>query len=684
MNRESAMLRPRDWWLLAALIVFQGVLYHTVFVRELAWHYPENFDQAGALFESYDLETNILAKGWGNLWAELTSGRHMNGLLLPIEGALSGLVFGGARLARLAVNFAGLVVVQAAVFATVFRLWRRRDLAFLAVALLMCMRTPWHDTGGLLDFRIDFMAFSLFGLWVALALRSDTFLGRRGAIACGIVAAVLILHRFIAVVTVAGVSAGFALLCLGMAWARRGDGAVVSRLLGRVGNLLLSGAVAATVAGPFLTLNFSGIYAYYGIGHILGEERLFRAREQGLTTVMDHLLFYPRSILFSHFGLPFLAVCIVVLSAFLGLRDRQRPADPGEGRLLGLLFCLGAVAGPVIALTCDISKSPVVGGIVGVPAVLTVVVLAAWLGPPRPGWLAMVPVALALSVGGVQTVAQATRQHASWGQRDELGRIADLDLWMMQVARAYGWAKPRLSMDRLHPAFTDAAVSDTGFERTGRLMQFRMEVGNGVGRLDWPEMLNRLSASDFVILTTRPPFAAYPFDLSINEHRDRLNAWVAANMLPIRHEAFAEFDADIYIRPSVRISGASGGWILDGGIDLECDRAVLLRFPVLRLFTPPAPGELAADVAWSAAAETVSGGRVPIAVEFERKETGARLTMDLASLAASGPGTVRIHLGADRSFVPRELGLSDDGRHLVLQEPKLTRLFRSRQEADRP
>jgi hypothetical protein len=48
-----------------------------------------------------------------------------------------------------------------------------------------------------------------------------------------------------------------------------------------------------------------------------------------------------------------------------------------ETFLLQVIFLLGAILSPIIVLTADISKSEVVGGIVGVPAALLIVTLAA-------------------------------------------------------------------------------------------------------------------------------------------------------------------------------------------------------------------------------------------------------------------------------------------------------------------
>ncbi len=48
---------------------------------------------------------------------------------------------------------------------------------------------------------------------------------------------------------------------------------------------------------------------------------------------------------------------------------------------LQIIFLIGAILGPLVVLTADISKSAVVGGIVGVPVALLVVAIAAAVAP---------------------------------------------------------------------------------------------------------------------------------------------------------------------------------------------------------------------------------------------------------------------------------------------------------------
>src|SRR5258706_15519338 len=92
-----------DWIILWILIGVEALLFYTFYTREIAPYPPQNFDQAVYLTETYALETRAHENGLGELWKELCSRNHPSSLLFTIEGALSGLIFGGTRLPQLGV-----------------------------------------------------------------------------------------------------------------------------------------------------------------------------------------------------------------------------------------------------------------------------------------------------------------------------------------------------------------------------------------------------------------------------------------------------------------------------------------------------------------------------------------------------------------------------------------------------
>src|SRR5262249_36653198 len=137
---------------------------------------------------------------------------------------------------------------------------------------------------------------------------------------------------------------------------------------------------------PLLFVSRNEIYGYYGIGHVLGEEKYIRAQQLGLFTVLDHILYYPQSIYRDHLRLPSVVLMtitvLVVASSYFTRRFVIFQRLPRYG--LGFLVLALSIVFPVVALTSDISKSSIVGGIVIVPIVLLLTFLCAVFWDPSP------------------------------------------------------------------------------------------------------------------------------------------------------------------------------------------------------------------------------------------------------------------------------------------------------------
>src|SRR5215467_10882683 len=103
-----------DRKILLVVIAFEALLYYNFYTREVAWYPPDNFDQAGYLTETYRLQESILAHGPDQVWKYLSNRSHSGGVLFPIEGALSGIILGGARFPQLCVLFFAFCAFQVA------------------------------------------------------------------------------------------------------------------------------------------------------------------------------------------------------------------------------------------------------------------------------------------------------------------------------------------------------------------------------------------------------------------------------------------------------------------------------------------------------------------------------------------------------------------------------------------
>jgi hypothetical protein len=673
------------------LIALEAVLFCNFYFREIAWYPPQSYDQAVFLSEAYGLEDRILSKGVGELWKALWTTEHPSGLLLPIEGAVSGLVIGGTRLPQLCVLFIAFTALQLSAFSTAQATWHRRAYAYMALGLILCQTTAWFWAGGLFDFRLDFIAYCLYGLWASAAVRSTLFLDRRWALICGLLGAFLVLHRFLSIIYLFGVCAGFAVACVAIGFiARRAD--LTDRLKRRFCNLAFSLAVMVVIVSPVLFLNRKAIKAYYVVGHAQGQEKYVRASEFGVHDLADHLLFYPKSILFDHlgaaFGLGFALALVAGLIARLLQRsvtlEAQTASPRDETILLQIIFLLGAVLGPIVVLTIDISKSPVVGGIVGAPAALLVVALTAATAtnPQAPessrGRKLMLAVSLVVFGLGLFNQFQHLSGHFSqYGQRADLEQLAELDKWLASYARKHAWPYPAISSDVISAWFFPPALTASGYEQTRQLLEFRGLFGQSILGVEPAEALSLLAKSDFLILTTLPKVGVYPFYQHIALYWNDLKAWADKNMILVRKVPFDDFAAAIYVRPSATVSGLSGGWITSDGFSIETERATLQQFPKIRISGPANYAWLPKIPAPFATFDTDGTSDKIVPASFRRVENGYEILIDTSLAELPSSEKVRLHLKFDTFFVPQRIGINGDTRELVVPAPTLVQVIRA-------
>jgi hypothetical protein len=569
--------RGIDRYVLAALIAIEALACYNFYCREIAWYPPGNWDQSVYLANAYHIKERILTNGFGQL-ASIVRSPNPTGIALPILGALSSLLFAGGRLPVLFVPFLAYVVLQVSAFVVGQTVWRSRTYGYLLLGLILCLNTPWYWAGGLFDFRFDFMAFALFGIWVLAVIQSRLFLHRGWAIACGLIGSFLVLNRFLTVVYLFGVSAGFAVFCVGVALLWRHDRDMTQRMWRRVYNLMLSVGVLAVVITPFTIWSWRAIFAYYGVGHLLGDLKNVHAHQGGLDSLSEHLLFYPNSLLRDHWGLAFVLGSAIVLigSSIAGLTNSRQARDKStsghdETFFLQITFLLGAILGPIILLTMDTDKNSVTGGIIGVPTALLVATLSARAIGARAVEVRGIPkivtacslVVFALGVGTV--LDRVSRHNPEYAERGDLMRLVELNKWMVSYANDHGWDNPRISMDTISPWFNAPAITDTGYEETGKFVDFQARFGSDVMGADRQEALAQLAESDFFVLTT-PTTQQAGVDsgnVSPNTSQDSNYEW---------------FSVLRRLKPSYN----AGVQPASGGISLEGSTASLQRWPAER------------------------------------------------------------------------------------------------------
>ena len=578
----SSLVHSIDRYVLTALIGFEALVCYNFYLREIAWYPPSNYDQAIYLAEAYRTKERILTNGFGQL-ARAIGSRNYTGVALPILGAVSGLCFAGGRLPQLLVPFVGFVLLQFCAFVTGQAVGRSRTYGYMLLGLILCQNTPWYWVGGLFDFRFDFIAYCLYGIWVCAVVQSQMFLHRRWAIACGLIGAILVLNRFLTLVYLLGVSAGFAVFCVAVVFLWRRDSDLTQRMSRRLHNLVLSVGVLVVIVTPFLIRSWREIFEYYGVGHMLGNVKAARAHQIGLDNLTDHLLFYPNSILRDQWGLTFILGSAIVLigSLIVGLvNSRKAPKKSFSGRDetfgLQIIFLLGGILGPIIVLTMDTDKSPVVCGIVGVPTALLVVTLSSRVASVH-GLEAsatsktIIACSMAVFALGFATVFdQLSRHLPEYTERDDLIRLVGLNKWMVDYASEHGWRDPGISVDVISIWFNGYGVTDTGYEETGKFIEFHLMLGHDAMGTDREEALSELAHSDFFILTTAnsPKTGLGSSETSLKTSSDANYQWLS---ILRRLNPFTERAAQA----------------VPNGISLDYSTAAIQRFPMLRYHLLP-------------------------------------------------------------------------------------------------
>ncbi len=587
-----------DRKILWMVLGFEAFLFYNFYIREIYWHSPEYFDQTFYLTEAYRLQEHVLQYGLRAVWDDLWSTQHMSGLALPIEGAFLGLVLGGSRLPQLCVLFISFCGLQAVAFSMAAAVWSHRAFRYAILGLILSQGTLWFFAGGLFDFRIDFLAYCFYGIWACAVIRSKLYLDRSWAVACGLLAAFLVLNRFLAIIYVVGVSVGFAGVCVIIWFREHRNVELAGRMKERLLNLGLSIGILALIAGPALFNNRTAIYGKYVVAQFF-HERDIRAREFGIVGLSGHLLYYPVSILRDHLGPTFLwasAICIIcglgtrIFAKMKGLPTAQN-SRPDETFLLQIIFLLGAILGPVIVLTPDISKSPIIGGIVGVPAALLVVTIMARLAiscrePQSEATVFAAGSIIVFALGLFNQFDRASRHLPEYAQRHELERLEELNNWLVRYANQNGWHSPSISFDVIINSLNSGTITTSGFEQSHQLVEFRTMLGRDIMGVNREEALSLLAKSDFAILTDIPKMGVWPFYERVAQYWSDLKAWANDHMVLARTVHLGTFTATVYVKPTATASAPAGGWVTKSGLFIETLRASLQRFPEIRLSGP--------------------------------------------------------------------------------------------------
>ena len=241
------------------LLAAHWLLFAAYVRREIAWAYAPNFDQTSGLFIAYRTWEDVLQHGLATGLADALRRSPPNGATLHLEAVLVFLLTGPSRLASLAVNWLHFALLQGALVWALWATTRRWELPALGLGLLLSMQMPFYWAGGIADFRPDFIAFCLYGTFLAVVWRSELFRRRAWSIVAGAVGALCVVSRSLTTVYLGGLL-GLSLAVWAIRWWRERD-PFGARTCGRqLTGAALCAACVGLVAFPALALRARSLW----------------------------------------------------------------------------------------------------------------------------------------------------------------------------------------------------------------------------------------------------------------------------------------------------------------------------------------------------------------------------------------------------------------------------------------
>jgi hypothetical protein len=663
---------------LSGICILQAGVLCSQVVTNVSPYYPVSFDQLRYLNDAYKLGDHFVGGGILAVARQLLSPYSPNGLLLPLEGGIATALSGAHRTAALSVNIIVLIVSECFLFQSVKKQFSETA-AWCALTLFLLTTTPFLNAGGVFDFRIDFSAFCIFGIWTCTVLSSEIFLKRSASLLAGFVAAWLVLTRFITFVylgTIMGILIGtFALM-----WIIRNDPLMKQRAL----NAGLSGSILIAAVAPFFAINAKLIYNYYFVSLFVSGEAGIRALEFGVDSRIKHLLYYPESLLFDHLGRSFLIFATAcLLGAAIWHYRVHKSVRYDWGRHTAALYFLICVIGvPFAFLNLSASKSPVIISVICVPVILLIAVLVDTILGQRSeeqfvdSWKAKTLGVLCVGIGLSVFLFRAAAPKCHLGI-DACLEVNDFNDAIISYARDNLDEAPVFSSDGVHEMFNYLALSDRTYEERGSPVNFQPAYDMQIFAPTRENLLSAFSRSDVAVLSD-PRLgrnSIYPSNVVIAQNWEELKAQVSGSMISVARTNIAGVPYEAFARPAPKITGLSGGWITSAGVDLRINSRVIGDRPYIILEGQAMLQPLGGTPVPRAELRDLAGKAQPTALPAKIIISGNRYKVVIdCSNACSKIAEPSVHLTFDRFFVPLKAGINADTRELVLYAPS-TRIF---------
>jgi hypothetical protein len=552
------------WLVLASVIVLQYVLFKSYLYRDIIGFYPTNHDQAVFLPLTYEIFESMKHGDVFKAMMRMISALP-TGIFFPVNALLSFLVTEPARFGALLPNFAYFMILQWVAFVSVRNVTGKNYLGFILLAFILALDTPFLVSGGIADFRMDFIAFCLYGIFTCLVMRSQVFYDRKWSIISAFIVALMILMRCItAIYFVMIVSTLFAYYFGAYVFSKQQTLKLNSQI--RLINLILCCLIAAIFVTPCIFINEQALYHYYVVGHITGAERPFRSLASN-TDLFEYLKFYPRSVMKDHIGtIGMIAISTAgifyLLSWLIGkviIKLQRRTAILANFSWKNEFFFLGAtIFCPLFVLTLDPAKSPIVGNIVTVPFLWLMMLFCFYLdkqlfvafNPKHLKWPVILLASTLLILGVGHQYYVYLGQHQDQEKVKNLSTITKMYMDIGDYAVAKHWSHVFLANDQIIDSINFGCLKTLYYEGRGKLLNAENELlGGTILPISQQQALASLRKSNVAILTIGkyPDKQLYPFYQSVASFRPVLLKYAESHFTRLGDYHFMGYQYRVYV-----------------------------------------------------------------------------------------------------------------------------------------
>jgi len=690
----------RGWLIAAALLALQYALFLEYARREVLWGYPAYTDQGRVLAQSYEIFDVALKDGfWAGLKRASTLGLAQ-GRLIPTQAALLYFMLGPSRLSALTLNFLYFAVLQVVLVSTLLNLTRNWNIALIGLALLLTTNTRYFWVGGLMDFRLDFINFCLYGIFVILVLRSRLFLSLHWSVMSGLVGGVLIWCRQLMAPVVFSVSA-FSILSVYFT-TRSEVKCAISTHAARIKlrNSLIVFVFIFVLSAPGILPGLTDIYRYY-IGEVTRGSGSIRTSEFGIKSPLAFYGYYAGLLLVDHLGYAFMGVLACIIALLLHIILRERGIQGGQTALSTDLdirgsvhFCLLCLLVPLAILTIYPIRSPILSNVLVVPSLcIAIFGMIAFVGcgnltgGPGPRVLQVLSFLLVV-VAVCFEFTMARRPGPFTGDPGAAKAVVGLIDEVLLRCQKFGVLEPKVAFDRMRDYMNGSLLAPMAYERHRLLLRpiFLLPRDiNWVTEESERDALTAIQDADFAFIRTGVASATYGFDYPFNDGMRSIQSKVLqaaredldyVSSISVHGEEIL-----LFCRPMVQLTGVSGGWITSQGVDLTVASQALRKRPRIVLSGNSILADQVGPDPGAHAVVRVPGRESPYAAMVETKMnmmSNGRATYEMSLMVepftVPQSGDVVIHLTFDRHVVPSEISSSGDHRRLVIQAPNRIRL----------